>query len=659
MKHTLLGLDSSVLKFCIFEFYTLCQVVNKSQPPYDHLLSFLDHPLPPTHSFIACGDSTFQNPHLYYITTHLYPPMGWFAASKKKSTAFLDGSSVPGQVYRPPPLQVQPCGTDPFHHGPLDPSARQHENPRPAFIENGHNGGYTHPPPHTGHYYYPPPIVVNQYYVASPGGPAFPYVPDQKTLGSGTPAAVSKLRLGSVVNLATDLLPMNLPHFFDGEPPSSHTPGSTLVNQGAVLYDQLSSKFDNILTSIDNDRLDSLEADLFSFSPSAGSQAVPAHASTPASGTEPYYGHAASIRALPRAPSKHAPSKTQSVGVLASMRSCNYIAKVDLYANSRLPYNLPPARLYIASYHLLSLAAKYSDRAYQQPQASAESRTHIDADWRAGTKAMVIKSVPMDDVNTIVFAIRGTANFMDWTVNLNTAPASPAGFLDDPGNLCHSGFLSAARKMIRPVALRLRQLLEEDPGRAAYSLLITGHSAGGAVASLLYAHMLATSAEAESELNLLTGCFRRVHCITFGTPPMSLLPLKKPEDRRDLRKSMFFSFINEGDPVVRADKMYVKSLIDLFSSSVPAEYSSKPVWKVPVATLSNAGRLIVLRSGNPRAGLAGKKTVEERLSEGVVAQFTSDEQLRDMIWGDPVCHVMKLYAGRIEALSIAAMMVDT
>ena len=75
---------------------------------------------------------------------------------------------------------------------------------------------------------------------------------------------------------------------------------------------------------------------------------------------------------------------------------------------------------------------------------------------------------------------------------------------DDPGNLCHSGFLSVARKMIKPVASRLRQLLEEDPSRTCCSLLMTGHSAGGAVASLLYAHMM--SEAVRSELNILTGC---------------------------------------------------------------------------------------------------------------------------------------------------------
>lgn len=66
---------------------------------------------------------------------------------------------------------------------------------------------------------------------------------------------------------------------------------------------------------------------------------------------------------------------------------------------------------------------------YEPPTARAERDAHVDADWRTGTKAMVIKSIPMDSMNTIVFAIRGTATFMDWAVNLDMTPTSPAGFL--------------------------------------------------------------------------------------------------------------------------------------------------------------------------------------------------------------------------------------
>jgi hypothetical protein len=80
-----------------------------------------------------------------------------------------------------------------------------------------------------------------------------------------------------------------------------------------------------------------------------------------------------------------------------------------------------------------------------------------------------------------------------------------------------------------------------------------------------------------------------------------------------------------------------------------------PTWKVPPSTLSSPGRIVVLRSGDPKARLKGKKTVEERLNEGVVAHIATDEHLRKVVWGDPVCHVMRLYAGRIETLAVGAV----
>ena len=53
----------------------------------------------------------------------------------------------------------------------------------------------------------------------------------------------------------------------------------------------------------------------------------------------------------------------------------------------------------------------------------------MDANWRTGSKTMVIKSVANSTFKAIVFAIRGTASFMDWVVNLDMAPVSPVGFL--------------------------------------------------------------------------------------------------------------------------------------------------------------------------------------------------------------------------------------
>lgn len=253
--------------------------------------------------------------------------------------------------------------------------------------------------------------------------------------------------------------------------------------------------------------------------------------------------------------------------------------------------------------------------------------------------------------------------------------------------------------MVKPVAARLRHLLEEDPSRSKYSLLITGHSAGGAVAALLYSHMLSTSRSAESELNILTGCFKRIHCVSFGAPPVSLLPLSNPQNP-SLRKSLFLSFVNEGDPVPRADKAYIRSLLDLYSTPAPGQScleaatppclqpilsnlggkssssltinkirpgskqkatrharAQAPIWRVPESTLSNAGRLVLLRSVERYESRPDQKRhVQERMNQGVVAQMVTDELLRGVVWGDPVCHMMRLYARRIEVLATNAVM---
>lgn len=504
---------------------------------------------------------------------------------------------------------------------------------------------------------------------------------------------------GSMVNLTKDIVPA-IPQLYDDGLAAWH--GCTqIANSTAAVYDQVYSRFNNVMTLIDHEKCVGTENDLFHCS----SSPVPSPQSSPDSISPPTQDRG--IDFLSSKPKKSLKPKKSQATCAAAVVSGNYFSKVEYYANSKLPRDLPPLALYASlllrllilyviadsmfpsympTWPILCLAAQYSQRVYDKP-TGAELDAHVSGDWLTGTKAMCIKSVPMDDMNTIVFAIRGTASFMDWAVNLNTAPVSPHKFLDDPGNLCHAGFLTVAKKMVRPVAARLRQLLREDPSRSRYSLLITGHSAGGAVAALLYSHMLAETKEAESELNILTNCFKRIHCVTFGTPPVSLLPLTKP-DRPNLRKSLFLSFVNEGDPVVRADKAYIKSLIDLLTTPIPAlslpkqkdqrgrksssdnrrsrskstskansrsASPSRPRWKVPPCTLSNAGRLVVLRSGDPKARPKDRKTVRERLNEGVVAATCQEEQLRSVIWGDPVCHLMSLYAGRIEVLAVGSV----
>lgn len=445
---------------------------------------------------------------------------------------------------------------------------------------------------------------------------------------------------------------------------------------GAALCDTISSKFDAVINSIDGERFSGQEQDLMIYD---NLQQSSPNTSPP-----------------PGEPHNQAPNPARQM--VGKEKGSNHFNKVWLYSNSRLPPHLPPLKVYMPTYPLLCLAATYSERVYTPPRSKPkETETHIPSDWRTGTKAMVLKSIPVDDMNTVVFAVRGSEGFMDWAVNYNTAPSSPEGFLEDPSNLCHAGFLYVAKKMIKPVADRLRVLLEENPARSNCSLLITGHSAGGAVAALLYAHMMST--KIESELSYLTGFFKRVHCITFGAPPISLRALQKSEDKRH-RKSLFFAFVNEGDPIPRADKSFVKSLLKLYASPAPSASplastitsmskldlsqsqpsappksklkssfasrltrpsktslqttattsttkSSAPAWSIPPCTLLPAGRLIILR---PRVGS------RDRRGEEVIEAVTVDsETFRKVVYGDPMKHQMKMYKERIEEIATRAV----
>ncbi|SCO81011.1 uncharacterized protein FRV6_05224 [Fusarium oxysporum] len=550
------------------------------------------------------------------------------ASSKPKITD-------PPNVFRPARPQIEP----PPYPGNVRPNTAAL---RPVLPYNQHHASQSQPHFQPAGYLPAPPnfstqpvVINNHYHLGSqqshPNLSAFTPPHHLATTNSHQTLSSSLNRFtGSMVNLAKESIP---PQLYDDGLSAWH--GCAQIAQSTnALYD----RFNDIMTLIDHEKVKGNENTLFNCA---------------IVDQEP------KTDQVDKGLGKVKNKEKSSCNVAASVVSGNYFSKVEQYANSKLPSTLPPLSLHMPTWPLLCLAAQYSQRVYERPRGT-ERDAHVSSDWLAGPRQTCIKSVSMDDMNTIVFAIRGTASFMDWAVNLNSAPISPLNFLDDPGNLCHAGFLSVAKKMVRPVAARLRQLLQEDPKRSTFSLLITGHSAGGAIAALLYSHMVAQTNAAESELNVLTNCFKRIHCVTFGAPPVSLLPLAKP-DTHALRKSIFLSFVNEGDPVVRADKAYVKSLLDLLASPPPSQRKDtnksrkKPTWNVPPCTLSNAGRIVVLRSGDLDAKPKDRKTVRERLDEGVVAVTCSEERLRSVIWGDPVCHLMSLYAARIEVLAVRSV----
>lgn len=415
------------------------------------------------------------------------------------------------------------------------------------------------------------------------------------------------------------------------------------MNQGAAFCDRVATRLNDLLSRADGPvpAQDELEAAM---------RAVDLHEheryAVPRNDTSP-------LRV------KHAEDNSRSANQIINFK------KSWLYQNSRLPPGMTPFHVYLPTWTLICRAAQASIDVYNRPPRDQRDY-YTDADPKQGTKATIIKSQSVDDRRLIVVAVRGTKwNMVDWTVNFAIAPTQPVGFLDDGGNACHAGFLEVAKAMVKSVAAQLRRLVEEDPAWATSSVLFTGHSAGGAVASLLYAHMLAMTVD--SQLTVLAGVFRRIHCITFGCPPLSLLPLHVPNDRRG-SKNLFLAFANEGDLIVRADKAYLGSLIRLLAAPAPSTGGARSrlrekvsrqqlrgsaahvatkapgsYWPVPDATLSNAGRLVLLRE-KPRSR-----------SRSVEAVQITDGELRGVVFGDPAMHPMTVYKRRLDALAFAAV----
>lgn len=81
--------------------------------------------------------------------------------------------------------------------------------------------------------------------------------------------------------------------------------------------------------------------------------------------------------------------------------------------------------------------------------------------------------------------------------------------------------------------------------------MFTGHSSGAAIASLLYAHVTAAS---DSALSTVCREFGAVHCVVFGSPPISVCPLQEQRSGGEHgQHSLFLSVLNEDDPIVDAD----------------------------------------------------------------------------------------------------------
>ncbi len=120
--------------------------------------------------------------------------------------------------------------------------------------------------------------------------------------------------------------------------PCWHSCGGQLVSQSNALVDEISDRLNHVLTMIDQGGCDGRERDILAWQPGyvpyQPPPAEPPHTSD----------KRASSRPRRKSHSKEHP-KGQTTAA-AAVVSGSFFAKVELYANSRLPMNLPPLKLY-------------------------------------------------------------------------------------------------------------------------------------------------------------------------------------------------------------------------------------------------------------------------------------------------------------------------
>ncbi|KAK3900373.1 Alpha/Beta hydrolase protein [Staphylotrichum tortipilum] len=234
----------------------------------------------------------------------------------------------------------------------------------------------------------------------------------------------------------------------------------------------------------------------------------------------------------------------------------------------------------------------------------------------------------------IVVAIRGTASIHDWLVNFNTGEHSDTSAEDEDSILngnnyrAHAGFLACTMEMLPEACKAITKAATDFRGGGTprtpwdLHLVLTGYSAGGAVAAMLYAQFMQSQAAPTAQPSIPREELAGIHCVTFGAPPITTTPIVPfaPD-------SLFLSIVNEGDPIPRADSPYFDDLLKIVVTGWPTESRAK--WQLSPRKYFNAGTVLIV----PR----GRSVVYFLPSE------TGNGSLAETIMGNPGMHRMRWY----------------
>jgi hypothetical protein len=235
--------------------------------------------------------------------------MAIFGRSKKKKAP----PAPECQIYYSPAHEISP----PPYHGPPRPQLAPAAQSNQLVYNNPPSApGWTQNPPHQPYNQ----ITISQTYnIPVISGP-----PRPKSSGK-----ITRLKGISVADLLQADIPPCIPgaQIFNDGLPLWQTKGTQYLNQAAALYDIISTKLDAIVTAIDAERFSGSEGDLVIYGQPVSPPQRPQTASPE--------------RDVTKAKSKGVVNN----GISNAVISTNYFAKVNLYANSKLPSDLTPVRM--------------------------------------------------------------------------------------------------------------------------------------------------------------------------------------------------------------------------------------------------------------------------------------------------------------------------
>ncbi|KAF5656129.1 hypothetical protein FCIRC_13767 [Fusarium circinatum] len=238
--------------------------------------------------------------------------------------------------------------------------------------------------------------------------------------------------------------------------------------------------------------------------------------------------------------------------------------------------------------------------------------------------------------------------------------ASVFAFPDiDERIFAHSGFLACAATLLPWLTEEIVRQVTAD--MSLKDIVFTGHSAGGAVAAMVFLNFIC---HCPAELSNA-----KFSLITFGAPPVTSINITElaqslPQTRH------IYAVVNEHDLVPRVDQGYITSIISLyrsayglplsdfnnttFTTNSQADKNQDSTWRLPPPDFHVVGNVVVLRAKLDYNAL-------RLTSSQTSADTTTPPQKLDILRVSPMefckllffeisVHKRKIYLNRLERL---------